>query len=62
VFTKYDQFKQNVEMDLEDESDHESDDGDPAWLGTVEKRFDEHYLCHLGAGARFVQLESAFRV
>ncbi|KAF8960039.1 hypothetical protein BDZ97DRAFT_1357343 [Flammula alnicola] len=52
VFTKYDQFKLNVEMELEDH-------GDPDGLGTAapERRFLEHYLCHLGDGARFVQLE-----
>jgi hypothetical protein len=52
VFTKYDQFKLNVEMDLED---------DPDRLGSVtpETMFREHYLCRLGDGARFVQLESA---
>jgi len=52
VFTKYDQFKLNVEMELEDH-------GDPDGLGTAapEIRFREHYLCHLSDGARFVQLE-----
>jgi len=52
VFTKFDQFKLNVEMELEDH-------GDPDGQGTaaVEIRFREHYLCHLGDGARFVQLE-----
>ncbi|KDR68943.1 hypothetical protein GALMADRAFT_160725 [Galerina marginata CBS 339.88] len=50
VFTKYDQFKKNVEMDLEDH-------GDCPDLGLVEKRFDEHYLRPLGDGARFVRLE-----
>jgi len=55
VFTKYDQFKLNVQMDMEDDADLDR-------LGIDEKRFQEHYLCHLGDGARFVQLESAFRV
>jgi hypothetical protein len=52
VFTKYDQFKRNVKMELEDH-------GDPKGLGTAapEIRFREHYLCHLGDGARFVRLE-----
>jgi hypothetical protein len=56
VFTKYDQFKLNVEMELEDH-------GDPDGLGTAapERRFREHYLYHIGDGARFVQLESVSR-
>ena len=54
VFTKYDQFKRNVQMELEDH-------GDPDGLGSPERRFREHYLCHLGDGARFVKLESVFR-
>ncbi len=53
VFTKYDQFKLDVEMDLED--------GGIDGLETPETRFEKYYLCHLG-GARFVQLESVFRV
>lgn len=55
VFTKYDQFKLNVEMELEDH-------GDPDGLGSTapEKWFWEHYLYHLDVGARFVQLESAY--
>ena len=53
VFTKYDQFKLDVEMDMED--------GGIDGLETPETRFEKYYLGHLG-GARFVQLESAFRV
>ncbi|KAH9956386.1 hypothetical protein BGW80DRAFT_255615 [Lactifluus volemus] len=50
VFTKYDQFKRDIEMDLED--------GDPDGpVTTPELRFEENYLCHLGAGAKYVQLE-----
>jgi hypothetical protein len=26
----------------------------------AERQFKEHYLCHLGDGARFVRLESTF--
>ncbi|KAF5345973.1 hypothetical protein D9756_010901 [Leucocoprinus leucothites] len=50
VFTKYDQFKLDVEMDLEDR--------DVNGLETTpEIRFEENYLCHLGAGAKYVRLE-----
>ena len=53
VFTKYDQFKRDIEMDLED-GDHER--------GTAhEIQFQENYLCHLSAEAKYVQLESEFR-
>ena len=52
VFTKYDQFKLDVEMDLED--------GKIDALETSETLFKKYYLCHL-SGARFVQLESVFR-
>ena len=55
MFTKYDQFKRDIEMDLED--------GDLDELGTApEIQFQKNYLCHLGAGAKYVQLESEFRV
>ena len=53
VFTKYDQFKLDFEMDLED--------GNTDGLETPDTRFEKYYLCHLG-GARFVQLERVFRV
>ncbi|KAF5345228.1 hypothetical protein D9756_011487 [Leucocoprinus leucothites] len=50
VFTKYDQFKLDVEMDLED--------GDVNGVETTpETQFEENYLCHLGAGAKYVRLE-----
>jgi len=54
VFTKYDQFKRDIEMDLED--------GDRDGEGTAhEIQFQENYLCHLSAEAKYVQLESEFR-
>jgi hypothetical protein len=55
VFTKYDQFKVNVQMDLEDDADLDQH-------GIAEERFREHYLYPLGDGASFVQLESVYRV
>ena len=58
VFTKYDQFKRNIKMTLEDE------DRD---VGThfdieVESVFDHQYLTHLGGTAPFVRLESEYFV
>jgi hypothetical protein len=53
VFTKYDQFLRNVEMHLEDYGNPDDDLSD-----AVDTQFKEHYLAHLGDGARFVQLES----
>jgi hypothetical protein len=57
VFTKYDQFLRNLEIDLEDYGNSDDNISDAA-----EKRFEEHYLRHLGDGARFVRLESLFTV
>jgi hypothetical protein len=52
VFTKYDQFKRDIKMKLEDEN-RETD------LDTeVEKIFDQHYLASLGGDPPFVRLES----
>ena len=54
LFTKYDQFLFNVEMDVFDDPDKYS--------GSVSeeaaKRFLEHYLRPLGNDARYVRLES----
>jgi hypothetical protein len=58
VFTKFDQFKINVEMDLED---HPKENLDGNLAEIAEKRFKENYLHPLGEGARYVRLESAFR-
>jgi hypothetical protein len=55
VFTKYDQFLRNVTMHLEDYGNPDDDISD-----AVESQFKEHYLAHLGDGARFVRLESPF--
>ena len=56
VFTKYDQFKRNIKMKLEDEGRD---------LGThfdieVKRVFNDHYLAHLGGTAPFVRLESEY--
>ncbi|KAN0137896.1 hypothetical protein V8E53_004380 [Lactarius tabidus] len=52
VFTKYDQFLRNVEMHLEDYGNPYDNLSD-----AVDSQFKEHYLAHLGDGAKFVQLE-----
>ena len=58
VFTKYDQFLFNVEMDILDDPD-KYPDGDVSQV--AEKRFQEYYLRPLGDGVKYVQLESAFQ-
>ena len=54
VFTKYDQFKNDLKMDLED-GDYDGEETAHDIL------FRENYLCHLSAGTKYVQLESEFR-
>ena len=55
VFTKYDQFKYNIEIDLER-------DGYANWESKahaeVERVFQEQYLDKLGGTPHFVRLES----
>ncbi|KAH9058230.1 GTP-binding protein [Lactarius vividus] len=57
VFTKYDQFRRNVKIDLDDYGNPNDDVSEVA-----EKRFQEHYLCPLGDHVGFVRLEREFRV
>jgi hypothetical protein len=53
VFTKYDQFKRNIKMKLEDQ------DRDPAeYIIEVENVFHRHYLDSLSGSPLFVCLES----
>ncbi|KAH9052332.1 GTP-binding protein [Lactarius vividus] len=56
VFTKFDQFRRNVQIHLEDF-------GSPndSVLDGVEKRFEEHYIRPLGGNVRFVRLEKMNR-
>ncbi|KAN0137602.1 hypothetical protein V8E53_004653 [Lactarius tabidus] len=54
VFTKYDQFLFNVEMDVLDDPD-KYPDGNVAQI--AEKRFQDHYLGPLGDSVRYVRLE-----
>jgi hypothetical protein len=57
VFTKFDQFKREVRMKLEDRH------GDPALLDKeVERIFNEHYLALLDGYPPFVRLESEYFV
>ena len=54
VFTKFDQFKRDTKMELEDQRrDRETD------LNTeVENRFEQHYLAGLNGPPPFIRLES----
>ncbi|KAH9000680.1 hypothetical protein EDB86DRAFT_2827966 [Lactarius hatsudake] len=56
IFTKYDQFKRNVKIDVEDYGNPEDKVSEVA-----EKIFEEHYLHPLGAGVGFVRLEQMHR-
>ncbi len=57
MFTKYDQFLRNVRIDVEDYGNPGDNMSDVA-----ERHFKEHYLSHLGEGARYVRLESTFAI
>ena len=57
MFTKYDQFLFNVEMDVFDDPDKYSGNVSEE----AEKRFQEHYLRPLGKDARYVLLESGIQ-
>jgi hypothetical protein len=59
VFTKYDQFLHNVQMQLLDYPD-DYPDGNVSEM--AEKQFQEHYLGPLGNGVKYVQLKSGSRV
>ncbi|KAH9054854.1 hypothetical protein EDB87DRAFT_1580223 [Lactarius vividus] len=52
VFTKYDQFQRNVQIDVQDSGSPDDNVSDVA-----EKRFEEYYLRALDNGVRFVRLE-----
>ena len=58
MFTKYDQFKFNVEMDVFDDPDkYPGSDASQV----AEKLFQEHYQRPLGDDAKYVRLESVFK-
>ncbi|KAH8982351.1 hypothetical protein EDB86DRAFT_2812224 [Lactarius hatsudake] len=52
VFTKFDQFRRNVQIHVEDFGSPDNNA-----LDEVEKRFQEYYIRPLGNGVRFVRLE-----
>ncbi|KAH8979663.1 hypothetical protein EDB86DRAFT_2814385 [Lactarius hatsudake] len=52
VFTKYDQFRRNVRMHVQDFGSPDDD-----VLDVEEKQFQEHYVSPLGDDVRFVRLE-----
>ncbi len=52
VFTKYDQFKRDIKMKLEDENRETDLDAE------LENIFDWHYLASLGGDPPFIRLES----
>jgi hypothetical protein len=54
VFTKYDQFKREVKMKLEDQHHDPGTD----FEADVERIFNEHYLANFGESPPFVRLES----
>ena len=57
VFTKYDQFKRNVRMKLQDDGC----DPDGMDLNTaVEDKFKQHYLAGLNGSPPFIRLESEY--
>ncbi|KAH8987752.1 hypothetical protein EDB86DRAFT_3245679 [Lactarius hatsudake] len=56
VFTKYDQFRRNVEIDVEDYGNPDDKVSEVA-----EKIFQKHYLHPLGDGVGFVRLEQMHR-
>jgi hypothetical protein len=58
VFTKYDQFRRNVEMDVFDYPD-KYPDSDASQV--AEEQFQEYYLRPLGDDVRYVRLESVLR-
>ncbi|KAH9008749.1 hypothetical protein EDB84DRAFT_1280958 [Lactarius hengduanensis] len=56
VFTKYDQFRRNVQIHVEDFGSP----GDNV-LDVAEKQFQEHYISPLGDDVRYVRLERRLR-
>ena len=54
VFTKYDQFKRNIRMKLEDQGRDPDIDLD----AEVENKFKQHYLSGLDSSPPFIRLES----
>jgi hypothetical protein len=55
VFTKYDQFRLDIEMNLQDRGSSDPEMEAPA---EAERVFKEYYLDKLGVAPQFVRLES----
>ena len=62
VFTKYDQFLYNVEMDILDDSDETDQYQDHIVSEVAAEQFQEHYLHPLGNDVEYVRLESELQV
>ena len=56
VFTKYDQFRRNIRMNLDDEGHDLEIDLD----AEVENRFNQQYLASLDGPPPFIRLESRY--
>jgi len=54
LFTKYDQFKRDIKMKLEDQHDHPEMHID----AEVKRVFDQHYLASLSGSPPYICLES----
>jgi len=61
VFTKFDQFLRNVEIDIEDE-DPSIGVSEGAKEKAAKEIFQEHFLDPLGEGVPWVRLRGEFRV
>ncbi len=63
LFTKYDQFLRNVEIDLEDRYEGQSINVSKEEIETAAMGiFDEHFLGPLGEGVPWVWLRGRFRI
>ncbi len=64
MFTKYDQFLRDVEIDLEDRNyeDPSIDVSKEAREKAAKEIFEEHFLGPLGEGVPWVRLRGGFRV
>ena len=58
VFTKFDQFKRNIKMELEDENEGRSPE--KSFETEVESVFNNHYLAGLSETPPLVRLESEY--
>ena len=59
VFTKYDQFRRNVRMDMLDDPDRYPD---RSVSEVAKEQLQKHYVHPLGGDIKYVQLESELQV